>query len=227
MLLPEPPSEHARRNLVALRSAGADLRFGGRGEAARALAEHRRADGRRAPPTYVIPMGGTDALGSVGFVAAGFELAAQVEAGSLPEPDVVVMALGTGGSAVGLAIGLRAAGLRSRVLAVRASSPGTSSPQKLLEVRRETLALLRRHAPSFPALDERTLDLRIESHQLGRGYAFPTSSGEAAQGLAARTEGLQLEPTYTAKALAAVVAAAPAYRQATVVFWHSADAGGE
>ena len=73
--------------------------------------------------TYFVPLGGSNALGSLGFVDAANEIAGQVAAGVMPEPDVVVVAMGSGGTAAGLAVGFEAAGMRTRVVGVAISQP--------------------------------------------------------------------------------------------------------
>ncbi len=68
---------------------------------------------------YCIPPGGSCALGALGYVNAAFELKMQIERGELPEPDEIFIAYGTMGTAAGLALGIRAAGLHSRIRAIR------------------------------------------------------------------------------------------------------------
>ena len=203
VLLPEPRAEHVKTNLLAMLQTGAELRLAGPKAA------------RHGADTYEIAMGGSSPLGTVGFVAAGFELAAQVASGALPQPDVVYAALGTGGSAVGLALGCAAAGLGTEVVAVRASSPGTSSTARLGRLQRQTLALLRTWAPTFPS----AAAPRIEARQLGHGYALATSKSRAAAALALRHQLPGVEPTYTAKTLAALVADAERLKGKVVLLW--------
>jgi D-cysteine desulfhydrase len=70
---------------------------------------------------WVIPMGGSSWRGTVGFVAAGLELAEQVAAGEIPRPDRIYVGTGTMGTAVGMALGLAIAEFDTEVHAVRAS----------------------------------------------------------------------------------------------------------
>ncbi len=76
----------------------------------------RYADGLRIPA--YLPAGGSSPVGTLGYVETALEIAEQVRAGLLPEPATVVTAVGSGGTAAGLTLGLRMAGLRSRVLGV-------------------------------------------------------------------------------------------------------------
>jgi 1-aminocyclopropane-1-carboxylate deaminase/D-cysteine desulfhydrase-like pyridoxal-dependent ACC family enzyme len=72
---------------------------------------------------YVIPAGGSNRLSTLGILDAAVELAAQVRAGALPEPDLIVVPLGSGGTVAGLLAGLEKTELRSRVLAVTVAEP--------------------------------------------------------------------------------------------------------
>jgi D-cysteine desulfhydrase len=217
LLMPEPRSAHVRENLAA------DLHFGAEILAAHG-STHAAALARRlastSPTACVVPLGGTSPLGNIGFVNAGFELELQIERGELPEPDVVYVPLGTMGAAVGLAIGLAAAGLRTRVVAVRASSVPTSDQSKLASLFRMTVDFIRQRAPRFPNVELSPERLVIEGRQLGRGYAFTTARSIGAVALGRRHQ-LELETTYTGKALAALIADAPRLAGKTVLFWNT------
>ncbi|NUN50527.1 MAG: pyridoxal-phosphate dependent enzyme, partial [Candidatus Brocadiae bacterium] len=56
---------------------------------------------------FIMPPGGSNALSTLGYINAGLEVAAQVARGDMPRPDVVVAALGTGGTVAGILAGLR------------------------------------------------------------------------------------------------------------------------
>lgn len=219
MLLPQSRSEDVREVLLASHARGAELVMAGSMKRARRLAEARRAadpDG-----VAILAAGGSEPLGNVGFVSAGIELADQIARGELPEPDVVYLALGTMGSAIGLDIGLVAAGRPLPIVAVRASSRPISTWKKLSRMHADTVAFLRKRDPSFP---EVTLDpdrFVVEDHHLGKGYAEPTMAGRAALKLGAEHD-VALELTYTAKAFAALrVAAKSELRNKRVLFWQS------
>jgi D-cysteine desulfhydrase len=154
------------------------------------------------PAPVDIPAGGSNPLGCLGWVAGGLEIAEQVKAGQLPEPDQVWLPLGSGGNAAGLLVGLRLAGLSTRVMAVRVVEyPLTSGAAARLLARR-TLGLLRAEelqGPSSPTLD----GLEVVQGYLGGGYGHPTPAAVHASRIAQQELGLQLEHTYTAKTLAA------------------------
>ena len=107
MLTPQTNSHAVQKNLRAHLVAGTELRHcSDDNDARRSAAEYVR--GRRAagfPEPVIVPGGGTSGLGALGFVNAALELSAQIDAGQLPEPELVYVALGTMGTAAGLAIG--------------------------------------------------------------------------------------------------------------------------
>ena len=221
MLLPQPGDELVREALLADLRFGATIRLSpGLAGAEAAARRELLAAGDRGEP-YVIPVGGSSPLGNVAFVNAAFELERDVERGLLPEPDVVYLAMGTMGSAAGLALGLAALGKKTRVVAVRASSPGTSSAARLRAMIVATRDHLRALDPAFPAIDPEQCAITIAGGQLGAGYGRATRRGLESIDLARDLAGLALEPTYTAKALAALIADAGSLSDQVVLFWNT------
>jgi D-cysteine desulfhydrase len=148
---------------------------------------------------YWIPPGGTSGLGALGYLEAIEELANQVQQHVLPEPDIIVVALGSGGTAAGLLAGLTKTGLRSHLVAVSVLHlPGA---RKLVEFTARA-ALRRRGAP--PPSDFSSI-FSIDRAWIGKGYGYATTAGELAISDAADL-GLTLEPTYTGKAFASALA---------------------
>jgi 1-aminocyclopropane-1-carboxylate deaminase/D-cysteine desulfhydrase-like pyridoxal-dependent ACC family enzyme len=154
---------------------------------------------------YVIGAGDSSTLANAGFVNAGLELKEQVDAGVMPEPDFLYVAMGSMGSAVGLSIGLKAAGMKTQVVAVQASSSEMSSEGKMVNMFRETVQYLRSIDPSFPDLSLPRKEAVILHGYLGAGYGQPTPQGVHAAKLFAESMGIELDSTYTGKAFAAVV----------------------
>lgn len=199
MLSPQPRSEHVARQLRMLAATQAEIGFSK--EVGSAEVTAMTAMRRDAAAPHVLPAGGTSALGNLAFVAAALELDAQIRSGMLPEPAWLVIAAGTLGSAVGLCLGLAITKRKTRVLAVRASSAHYSNPGRARALYGETARLIAQD--SVPALDPDRLV--FESRELGAGYGRSTRNGEHAAHMAADLEGYRLEPTYTQKALAAVL----------------------
>ncbi|MBS2012140.1 MAG: pyridoxal-phosphate dependent enzyme [Deltaproteobacteria bacterium] len=217
VLVSQPASAHAEDNVRV------SLALGLRAHAAPAWA--------LAPPlvasllgrdAFFVPLGGSSAAGSLGFVAAARELAAQVRAGELAEPDVIVVASGSGGTVAGLAVGLELEGLRTRVIGVAVSDPVIVLRLMALRLARATsraAGLDRRAAARASAR------ITIEGRYLGRGYGWPTEEGARATPLAA-AGGVALDPTYTAKAFACAADLVRADPRRNVVYWHTLGAKG-
>lgn len=219
-LTPQPASTLTKQNLAADAAALAEMRLFdtvGEGHAA-ALSEAAK----RGSDVYVIPPGGTTPLGTIGFVNAGLELAADVRAGRMVAPKSVYIALGLGGSASGLAIGCALGGLLTEVVAVRASSPGSVTAATLRAIHGETMAFLRARDPSMPAVSLEAAKVRIDGRFVGAGYGAPSAAGADAIARARAREGWELDPVYTGKALAALLddAAAPNSGSARL-FWNT------
>jgi len=188
------------------------------GQGVRLLAAASYADAMRqlaasaAAGAYTIPTGGSNLLGTVGMVAAAVELSEQVRAGLLPEPELIVLALGSGGSAAGLTAGLIRTGLRTRVLAV-----AVAEPLKVFGQRAHTLASeLVPHSSRAAAFAQ----LEIERRYLGQGYGHATNESQRAMREAARV-GLILDHTYTAKAVAAALDLIALGAVRHVLFWNT------
>ena len=166
----------------------------------------RHRDGLR--PPYYLPAGGSSPVGTLGYVDAGLELAAQVRAGVLPEPALVVTAVGSAGTAAGLVLGLRLAGLSSRVVGAVVNDAFRLDDVVIARLANRTVDLLRdRGAEIDVQVDAGDLD--VTRRYLGETYGATTPEAQRALE-AARSDGLELEPVYTAKAFAAVRDLAPA-----------------
>lgn len=170
--------------------------------------------------TYRIPAGGSSPVGCLGYVAAALELREQVARGLLPEPEVVVVPLGSCGTAAGLLAGLSLAGFKARLVAVRVVDRAASNGGLVRALAYRTLRRLRREDRSvvLPARSSRLLDVRHEF--FGPGYGHPTPEGEAAMRLFRDEEGIDLDPTYTGKAGAALLRLLEGPdRHRPVLFW--------
>lgn len=205
-LVDQPVDDHVRAQLERLRRSGATLHF--THNRARTIAALPWLVARHSSPRppYLLPTGGSSPVGALGYVEAGLELAARVEADELPEPAHVVVALGSGGTAAGLALGLRLGGLRTRVVAVVVNDLLRLDAEVVARLARRSARVLRRRGAALPAgADIRAEDVTVIDDQLGPGYGHPTRASERALARG-REHGLVLDPVYTAKAFAAVLA---------------------
>jgi D-cysteine desulfhydrase len=204
VLVPQPEDDHVRAQLARMRAAGAEIHLAG--GARRAFARAAWLIARNVwprPPALILP-GGSVPLGTIGYVEAGLELGRQVAAGELPEPSHVVLALGSGGTAAGLLLGLKLAGLRSRLSCALVNDITRVNAATVARLARRTQRLLRRHGAGFETVPMRADDLDVERAWLGPGYGHATAEATAASAAFAEA-GVELEPVYTAKAAAALL----------------------
>jgi D-cysteine desulfhydrase len=205
-LLDQPVDDHVRAQLARLEASGA--RIHRTHTKARTMAMlpwllARNARGGR--PPYLLPAGGSSQVGALGYVEAALEIAAQVGAGTLPEPAHVVVPVGTGGTAAGLALGFQLAGLRSRVVGVVVNDQLRLDLPVMARLARRTVSLLERRGARLGKVDVGPTMLDLTRDQIGAGYGHPTEAARAAARLAAE-DGLALDPVYTAKAMAGLLA---------------------
>jgi D-cysteine desulfhydrase len=224
LLLKQPVTEHVRRGLLLDLAAGAELHYAP--TVARLGARTLRVCAReiaRGQAPYVVPAGGSSAHGVVGYVNAALELREQIQAGALPEPAWIFVALGTGGTVAGLVAGLRLAELRSRVAAVLVTDIRPPTPTSLARMGTKSWSLVRRWAPGLPDLTLAAGDFRILESSLGAGYGAPTEAARQARDTLERLEGLHLETTYTAKCVAGMLEALRSgeHDGGPVLFWHT------
>lgn len=205
-LVDQPVDDHVRAQLARLEASGARInRTHTKARTLAALPWLLARNTRGGRPPYVLPAGGSSPVGALGYVEAALEIAAQVEEGALPEPARVVVPVGTGGTAAGLALGFQIAGLPTRVLGVVVNDQLRLDQPVLARLARRTAALLERRGAELGPLRLEPGMLDLTRAQLGAGYGHPTAAAARAAELAA-PEGLHLDPVYTAKAMAGLLA---------------------
>jgi 1-aminocyclopropane-1-carboxylate deaminase/D-cysteine desulfhydrase-like pyridoxal-dependent ACC family enzyme len=177
------------------------VRFGG-GRVSRVATMRGSLLGRNA---WVIPIGGSSWLGTIGFVNAGLELAGQILSGELPVPARVYVATGTMGTAAGLALGLALSGIATDVHAIRVSHESISNPAAMRRLMAKTAMLMRRYDASIPADIASRARWVFRDEFFGDGYARSNKATDRAIALARDELGLTLEQTYTGKAMAALL----------------------
>lgn len=205
LLVDQPLDEHAREIYRQLQLSGARLVHAHTPRRALLMAPWLLATSRR---PFLIPVGGSSPRGTLGAVEAGLEMAAGLAGRTVTR---VVVAYGSGGSAAGVALGLRLGGVEVPVTAVLVNDQTPSGIDKLTRLATRTLALLRGHGADIPDLRVSPQWWELRTEWLGNGYGHRTRAGDAAM---ARLPGL--EPVYTAKAAAAALTL-----PGPVLFWHT------
>lgn len=166
-------------------------------QAAAAMEEAAAGLARRGRRPYVIPLGGSNAVGDLGYVSAALEIAGQAQ-GEGVHFDYLFVTTGSGGTHAGLQLGAALYLPGTAVHGVTISREPGPSAARVDALVAETAALLGLPAnPAPPAV--------VHGGYVGEGYAIPTPAGWEAILLAARTEALVLDPVYTGKALSGLI----------------------
>lgn len=153
--------------------------------------------GRKA---YVIPGGGSNALGALGYVACAHEIAAQsFEQGVSFER--IVVASGSCGTHSGLLVGARSVHFDAPIVGINVRRPRAEQEANVLKLARETAALLGIDAPEAK-------DVAARDEWVGPGYSLPSEEMIEAVRMLARLEGVLLDPVYSGKAMAGLIAMA-------------------
>lgn len=204
-LSPQPWTDHVEENLRADLAAGAMLhRIPHVALAPPLMAGLALAERHRGHIPYTIPHGGSSPVGTIGYVEAAVELARQIDNRSVPEPEIVYVAMGSAATAVGLAIGLAASGLHVPVRAVRVTSRIVANRARVKRLVYETVQLLCQHDPRFPRIEEIAIGLVDIVDADIRGYGAESDATRRATELA-REDDLVLDPTYTAPTVARII----------------------
>jgi 1-aminocyclopropane-1-carboxylate deaminase/D-cysteine desulfhydrase-like pyridoxal-dependent ACC family enzyme len=214
------PPERPTGNALLARLYGAEIHpVASREErepAMKAVADSLRRAGRR---PFVIPLGASMPLGAAAYAAAVDELLTQTDA-----PDAIVHASSSGGTQAGLVAGVRRRRLRTTVLGVSADETagvlGGIVGRLIDDLRTSGLA---------GTVPDGGDDVHVDAGFVGAGYGVATQESREALELFARHEAILLDPTYTAKAAAALVAWVRSGRFAsreTVLFWHTGGVPG-
>ena len=172
--------------------------------------------------TKWIPAGGSSPLGILGQVNAGLELADQIRDRAMPKPGRIVVPLGTGGTAAGLALGFAIAQLEIEVIGVRVVPPLVANRfhvRRLIGRTSRLIEQLSRERVRRPGAGA----IRLVHDFYGGAYGRVTAAGDDVARRCAEKHGLVIDPTYGAKALAAAVAVARK-EGGTTLFWLSFDA---
>ena len=262
ILTPQQTSSHVRKNILMQHAAGAELHLCPDHthfpETTQRISNHRKKADGIAP--YIVPVGGTNATGALGFVEAAFELARQSRQdggdtavppacsglpGGLPNaPDVIYLPMGTGGTLAGLLVGLKLAGLQTRIEAIRVVDSSFRNETHVKALCDELCAKLEKYfsteerkgredktsflcelrdlgVKNFPGVEKS--DIAIRDEFFGEGYGIPSPAGREAVETFQTLENVQLENTYTGKTAAALLhdLRAGSLEGQTVLYWNT------
>jgi 1-aminocyclopropane-1-carboxylate deaminase/D-cysteine desulfhydrase-like pyridoxal-dependent ACC family enzyme len=181
------------------------------------VADRLRKAGRH---PYVVGVGGSGPVGAAGQVLAAVELVEQLTAAGLDSgTTTIVLPSATGGTQAGVLAGCHLAGFDPSVIGIAVASPAA-------ELRPTIERLLEGLRPLVGVTVERDR-IVLSDAERGPGYGIATAAADEATELLARTEGILVDPIYTAKALAGLIGRARSGElRGPVVFWHAGGTPG-
>jgi L-cysteate sulfo-lyase len=169
-----------------------------------------------------VPLGGSNAIGTLGYVQATRELVSQLDAAG-STPVRLYYASGSRGTQAGLELGARLFDTSYRCVGIAVSGGEVGKRARASAVAEEAADVL--GAGTRMDADE----MHTEQQYYGSGYAVPTPAGMEALKLVARTEGVLLDPVYTAKAMAGMIdhiSSGAIEPNETIVFLHTGGSPG-
>ena len=187
--------------------------------AAAARAASLQASGRS---PYLIPLGGSNGIGALGYAACAAEMDRQFRETGL-DAGTVVLATGSGGTQAGLLSGFARSGLESKVFGISVSADEKTQFDKVRRLTDETSLLM--------GLEKAVPDtaIRIRDGYVGEAYGMPTQGMREAVELCSRLEGILLDPVYTGKAMAGLIdmiRSGELAKNDTVIFLHTGGSVG-
>lgn len=222
LVLRGTPPPQIQGNLLLDHLLGAEIVWAGDAPLADRMEEvaaSLRARGRR---PYVVPYGGSNALGVCGYVAAMEELLAQSAREGL-EFDHIVLASSSGGTQAGLAVAAKARGYRGHILGISVDLKAGPLRERIARLAAEAADLLGLPLAFSPE------EFAVEDGYLGGGYGVVGDLEREAIRLLARTEGLLLDPVYTGRAFGGLIDLIRRGRfspKERVLFWHTGGTAG-
>jgi 1-aminocyclopropane-1-carboxylate deaminase/D-cysteine desulfhydrase-like pyridoxal-dependent ACC family enzyme len=230
VLTTNDPSPAPQGNLLIDRLLGADVHFvpgedakdGTANTEERKVAEVTAALEDEGETPYFVPLGGSNAIGTLGYVDATRELVAQIDELGL-RPSRLYYASGSRGTQAGLELGARLFRATYRCSGVAVSGGEGRKREHAARIANEAAALIGTSTRIAPD------DLLTDQEHYGEGYAIPTAACVEAMRLLAQTEGVLLDPVYSGKAMAGMIAhirSGSVKAGETIIFLHTGGVPG-
>lgn len=225
MLKDQPASMVVQRNLLLHLNYGTELYFNINDDerAINAINIWHNYYYREGKPPYVIPTGGSNILGTLGFVNAMCELAKQIKQGDMPTPSHIFVPCGSGATVAGMLLGCKLMGLKTRIVAV-AIEPQNENfiVNTINNLFIQTNRFLSNLDNSIPLLSYNDKDLTLSYDFAGPSYGIFTQEGKEAFRLLKEIEDISLDGTYSAKSFAALLEQSQSLpKDAAVLFWNT------
>lgn len=203
----------AQGNLFLDLLSGAQVRFVPRDQRDQALADAAAQVESQQRKPYLIPYGGSNAIGALGYHRAMEELRDQGV-----DPDWIVFATSSGGTQAGMALGARATGARVKILGISVDKSADEFSRTVADIANDGARHLRQNANFRPS------DFFINDDYCAAGYGVLTSAEKEAIQLFARYEAILLDPVYTGRAAAGMIDLIRRgffKPEEQVLFWHT------
>lgn len=154
---------------------------------------------------FLVPYLASSVPSVMGYVNAMFELKEQIDAGEMPEPDIIFITVGTGGTFAGVILGAILTGIQSRIIGTRITEKIVCNEIMIAFEINRTIRFFNKIGYSLPIKKIRARDIEMDHTQCGKGYGEPTDQCLQALKIIEETEGIVMDQTYTAKTLASVI----------------------
>ena len=218
LLFDQPVTELVQENIQMLAAQGATLKHCG--SLSNTLRRFYLHTGRLSRKNYFLFAGGSNVVGVLAFINAALELKQQVDRGECPEPDRIYCPASSNATLAGLTLGVALAGMKTEVVGVRVApakvGPFDSCTVKAVRaLMQQTVKWLQKHGADWnvPAPAP-----QIQDDWYGAGYGHPYEAADNAARVFEASVGVPLDPTYTAKCVAAVLADKT---PGEVMYWHT------
>lgn len=222
----EPSDEDVRANMLLDKVLGAEIHIvplnGMTGAEAATLSvslaeQHRDRLESEGHKCYMVPVGGATAIGSAGFITGFLELYRQMDETDL-RANYIFHSSGSGGTHAGLIAGRKLLNCDANIIGINA---GPKPPEHEAQIARLASDALAYVGSDLTVSAEETC---FDQNYYGPGYEIPSDEASDAIKYLARTEGILLDPVYTGKAFAGMLAyirEGKVPQGSTVVFWHT------
>lgn len=208
VLFKQPVNDHVKTNMLLNKYFGANMEYSSNyvafaADIARKFLKALINDGM--PPYLVLP-GDSNSLSGLGYVNAAFEIRDQVKTGKIPEPDYIFVPAGSCGTMAGLLAGLGLAGLKTKVAGVQVSEQFVTNERTVACLAEKQLKFIGKNSSAdVTGFHFKPRDIIMLHKYLGGGYGHSTEKSEKAIKLLKQSQDVILDPTYTGKAMAAMI----------------------
>lgn len=219
ILAPQPVTDHVVKNLRAYAYYGTKaLLLEKTYDAAKIIYQYPK---RLIPRTYFLQIGGSNAMGVLGFVNCAFEIKERIDSGKLPDLREIWVAAGSGGTVAGLMLGAKLCGLKAAIKGVRVSSPKMVNKYTIATLANMAAKLLASTDSSIPTIKFAPREVDLVRNCLGEGYGYETQEAKDAMAIISEFEGLKTEGTYTGKTIAGMIAGIKKNSNCPIMYIHT------